>query len=94
MNVRVLVCQRPCCKRGVRTNAGRAVDAVGAPKRKLEEVDDALVDSQKKALMTRKQRKMYEGLRRKEAENAARVAELERKRDAAAAAAVAATSSE
>lgn len=45
--------------------------------------DDALSDAQKKALMTRKQRKMYEGLRRREKEDSERVAALEAKRDAA-----------
>ena len=45
--------------------------------------DDELVDSQKKALMTRKQRKMYEGLRRREGDKAARIATLEAKRAAA-----------
>jgi hypothetical protein len=41
------------------------------------------VDSQKMALMTRKQRKMYHGLRRKEEKKAARIVELQRKRSGA-----------
>jgi hypothetical protein len=53
------------------------------PKRKLEPQDDKLVDSQKMALMTRKQRKMYHGLRQKEEEKAARIADLHRKRSGA-----------
>jgi hypothetical protein len=69
------------------TSAGATAVGVAASvgaKRKLAAVeDDTLADSQKKALMTRKQRKIYEGLRRQEDEKAARVAALERKRDAA-----------
>lgn len=42
---------------------------------------DELEDSQKKALMTRKQRKMFEGLRKKEGEKAEKIAGLEAKRD-------------
>ena len=64
--------------------AGTTSAATVPTKRKLAAVDDEeLADSQKKALMTRKQRKMYEGLRRREGEKAARVAALEKKRDAA-----------
>lgn len=51
-------------------------------KRKLDDEDEELDDSQKQALMTRKNRKMYVGLRKKEVEKAARIEELRSKRDA------------
>ena len=72
---------------GMTQGAGAGGDAAVArpPKRQLHAPDEELVDSQKKALMPRKHRKMYEGLRRKQEEKAARVATLQRKRDAAAA---------
>jgi hypothetical protein len=65
------------------TGAGKNVSSSGPSKRKLEVMDEDLADSQKKALMTRKNRKMYEGLRRREDEKAARIVALERKRDTA-----------
>ena len=68
------------------TIAGTSLDSVAAGKRARETDTEALADSQKKALMTRKQRKMYEGLRKREDAKAERIATLERKRDAAKAA--------
>lgn len=60
--------------------------AVGT-KRRAAEVEaaaaaDDLTDSQKKALMTRKQRKMFEGARKREDAKAERVATLQAKKAA------------
>lgn len=54
-------------------------------KRRAPEVEaspDDLNDSQKKALMTRKQRKMFEGARKREDAKAERVAKLQAKKAA------------
>lgn len=58
--------------------------AVGAKRRaaEVEESPDTLTDGQKKALMTRKQRKMFEGARKREEAKAERVAKLQAKKAA------------
>lgn len=59
-----------------------AASSKRAAKRPLDTEGDELEDSQLKALMTRKERKMFEGLRKIDVEKAERVAELENKKNA------------
>lgn len=63
--------------------AGVAAEVVGVKRPvPVEGADDGLTDNQKKAFLTRKQRKMFEGARKREDAKAERVATLKAKKAA------------
>eukprot|EP00892_Ulva_mutabilis_P012800 jgi/Ulvmu1/9893/UM057_0050.1 len=68
----------------LQTEMGASAAGVGVKRRapEAEGADDSLTDNQKKAFMTRKQRKMFEGARKREGAKADRVAKLQAKKDA------------
>lgn len=91
-NVDIVICTYLYSRRFVRLprgggGAGVSEQAAVGTKRRAAEVEaaaaaDDLTDSQKKALMTRKQRKMFEGARKREDAKAERVAKLQAKKAA------------